>query len=109
MLGRLSLRARLMLGVIALAAIGLVAADAVTYASLRSFLVHRVDTSLAADEHSGGGPGDGRGGGPGQQDVARQLRSADGTRVLATFPAQPRPDQPSSSPSLPATISLHAA
>jgi two-component system OmpR family sensor kinase len=46
MLGRLSLRARLVLGVIVLAAVGLAAADVATYTSLRSFLVERTDTSL---------------------------------------------------------------
>jgi two-component system OmpR family sensor kinase len=46
MLGRLSLKARLVLGVIVLAAIGLAAADVATYASLRSFLVQRTDESL---------------------------------------------------------------
>src|SRR6266536_76857 len=40
----LSLRARLILGVIALAAIGLVAADIATYSSLRSFLLDRTET-----------------------------------------------------------------
>jgi two-component system OmpR family sensor kinase len=44
----LSLRARLILGVIALAAIGLVAADFATYSALRSFLIDRTDTSLDA-------------------------------------------------------------
>jgi two-component system, OmpR family, sensor kinase len=43
---QLSLRARLILGVIALAAVGLVAADFATYSSLRSFLVDRTDSSL---------------------------------------------------------------
>jgi len=47
-LNRLSLRARLLLGVFVLAAIGLVAADAATYASLRSFLLDRVDKTLEA-------------------------------------------------------------
>lgn len=108
MLARLSLRARLMIGVIALAAIGLVSADAVTYASLRSFLVHRVDSTLAADEHVGGGPG-GLGRGPGPPGVVRQFRSADGTRVFATFPGQAPPGQTSSSPRLPGKISLAAA
>ena len=42
----LSLRARLILGVIALAAVGLVAADFATYSALRSFLIDRTDTSL---------------------------------------------------------------
>ena len=44
----LSLRARLILGVIALAAVGLVAADVATYSALRSFLIDRTDTSLEA-------------------------------------------------------------
>src|SRR5438552_3890559 len=110
MFARLSLRARLILGVIALAAIGLVTADAVTYASLRSFLVSRVDSSLAADEHFGGGAdggGDGQRSGP--PNVAMQYRSVDGTRVIATFPTRPAPGEAPSSPSLPATISVPAA
>ncbi len=48
MLNRLSLRARLILGVIALATVGLLVADVATYGSLRSFLVSRTDDSLAA-------------------------------------------------------------
>jgi two-component system OmpR family sensor kinase len=43
----LSLRARLILGVIVLAAVGLAIADVVTYTSLRSFLVARVDRNIA--------------------------------------------------------------
>ena len=68
-LNRLSLRARLLLGVFVLAAVGLVAADGATYASLRSFLLDRVDKTLeighgqaeqtAFPDH--GGPGGGRG------------------------------------------------
>ena len=49
MLGRLSLRARLVLGVLVLAAVGLVAADVATYTSLRSFLFDRTDNTLDAD------------------------------------------------------------
>jgi two-component system OmpR family sensor kinase len=45
-LRRLSLRARLILGVISLAAVGLVVADVVTYSSLHSFLIDRTDASL---------------------------------------------------------------
>ncbi len=45
---RLSLRARLLIAVAAVALIGLVAADIATYTALRSFLVDRVDESLAA-------------------------------------------------------------
>jgi two-component system OmpR family sensor kinase len=48
-LSRLSLRTRLLVGVIALAAVGLVAADAATYRELRSFLVGRVDATLQED------------------------------------------------------------
>jgi two-component system OmpR family sensor kinase len=52
MLQRLSLRTRLVLGVVVLAALGLVAADVATYSSLRSFLVQRIDSSLNAS-HAG--------------------------------------------------------
>ena len=48
MRARLSLRARLLLGVFVLAAAGLAAADVATYASLRSFLIDRVDSALEA-------------------------------------------------------------
>src|SRR5690242_8971079 len=46
MLARPSLRARLLLGVIAIAFAGLVTADVATYASLKSFLIDRVDSTL---------------------------------------------------------------
>jgi len=46
MLARLSLRARLVLGVIVLGAIGLLVANVATYASLREFLFDRTDRSL---------------------------------------------------------------
>jgi two-component system OmpR family sensor kinase len=72
MLGRLSLRARLLLGVIALVAVGLVAADLATYTELRQFLFDRVDSTLNANHmaieqalsnqqpgHGGPGPGPG--------------------------------------------------
>src|SRR5712691_8896362 len=72
-LGRLSLRARLLLGVVALAAVGLIAADVVTYSKLSSFLVKRTDSSLNAAHQaveaalvrptSGNGPGSGPDGG----------------------------------------------
>jgi two-component system, OmpR family, sensor kinase len=45
----LSLRARLLLGVVVLAALGLVVADVVTYRELRTYLVGQVDTKLQAD------------------------------------------------------------
>ena len=43
---RLSLRARLLLAVISLAAVGLVVANVVTFTSLRSFLLDRADRTL---------------------------------------------------------------
>jgi two-component system OmpR family sensor kinase len=48
MFHRLSLRARLVIGVFLLAGAGLAAADVATYSSLRSFLLDRVDNSLQA-------------------------------------------------------------
>jgi two-component system, OmpR family, sensor kinase len=68
MLGRLSLRARLVLGVIVLAAAGLAAANVATYTSLRAFLFDRTDDALARSQpplerssHGGRCPGsDGR-------------------------------------------------
>ncbi len=65
---RLSLRVRLLLGVFVLSAVGLTTADAVTYGSLRSFLVNRVDGTLDSGHpqveqlafgHPHGGPGGG--------------------------------------------------
>lgn len=47
-MSRVSLRARLLLGVVVLAGLGLVAADVATYTSLRSFLLQRVDNGLEA-------------------------------------------------------------
>lgn len=44
----MTLRARLTLALVALLAIGLIAADAVTYTALRSFLLQRVDQQLRA-------------------------------------------------------------
>jgi two-component system OmpR family sensor kinase len=48
MLSRLSLRARLLLGVVLLTAVGLVAADLATYKSLGNYLYSRVDNTLNA-------------------------------------------------------------
>jgi two-component system OmpR family sensor kinase len=46
MLARLSLRARLLLGVIVLSLVGLAVANVATYASLRSFLFDRTDAAM---------------------------------------------------------------
>jgi len=108
----LSLRARLVLGVLVLAAAGLFAADASTYTSLRSFLLDRVDSTLQADHQGaantaldgqcsgGGGPGDG---------VYVELRSSSGAVIcpgeVPHFPGTKTP----SPPDLPATIALPAS
>ena len=117
MLRQLSLRTRLVLGVLVLAAAGLAAADAATYTSLRSFLVQRVDKTLEADhpEGSGGGgehrPGPGQGlGGSGRYDVFTQYRTHDGTTVLSTHePEGPSGTTTASPPQLPDTISMKGA
>jgi two-component system OmpR family sensor kinase len=100
--GRLSLRARLLLGVFVLAAVGLTAADAATYTSLRSFLLDRVDSALEAGhtqvEHAeldggaslgrgpGGGQGEQPGGGPPAQGIDwYQVRTLSGSVVAHGF------------------------
>jgi two-component system, OmpR family, sensor kinase len=130
---RLSLRTRLILGVIAVAAVGLFAADLATYSSLRSFLFDRTDSSLndahqaveAAlrphhDDH-GGPQGDDRGSGPrdgGQVPLGSltgavrgyylQLRRADGSVVGGGAAPQFSGGEQASPPSLPAKLALPA-
>jgi two-component system OmpR family sensor kinase len=110
-LRRLSLRSRLVLGVICLALVGLVAADVATYSSLHSFLVGRTDRSLDDAHHSidaewhnphdPGGPVDAAG-------YYVQVRRQDGTVVSSalesTFGSD---DSDESPPRLPETVSLH--
>jgi two-component system, OmpR family, sensor kinase len=113
MLSRLSLRARLVLGVIVLAAVGLAVADVATYTSLRSFLLDRVDNTLNA-VHPGAEQlvfGRGRGPGPGDlgnqlADTCIQVRRVSGP-VVATHctPAFPGGETPAT-PAFPKTISL---
>src|SRR5271167_2108983 len=68
----MSLRARLLVGLVVLVAAGLAVAAFATYAAQRSFLYNRVDqqaASVAAQVGSGGGPGGGpEGGEPGGND-----------------------------------------
>ena len=104
MLGRLSLRARLLLVVLALATVGLLAADVVTYSSLSSFLLDRTDSSLDDTAHSISQPGhadDTRIAPPG---TVVQARSLDGKTVVATVARPALPGQAAPSPKLPATI-----
>ncbi|HEX7310716.1 MAG TPA: HAMP domain-containing protein, partial [Gaiellaceae bacterium] len=115
MLARLSLRTRLVLGVLVLAAAGLAVADAATYTSLRSFLTQRVDNTLDADHPEGGGHGGphDRGGGPGgfnRSNTFTQYRTHDGTTILASYaPQGPGDSTAASPPQLPGTISMKGA
>jgi two-component system, OmpR family, sensor kinase len=116
MLGRLSLRARLVLGVIVLAAAGLAVAGVATYASLRSFLLDRTDETLQEShfgiEHAleeGGCPESGgrplAGASPGDY---VEVRGSDGT-VLCRVQIVGRNDRTPSPPKLPETIDAPAA
>ena len=110
MLDRLSLRARLVLGVIVLGAIGLAVANVATYASLRSFLIDRTDASLEQAspgiEHelarSGCNPGRRPPPGVDPGDFV-QVRTADGT-VACSWRLTPLGESAPSPPALPDTI-----
>ncbi len=115
---RLSLRTRLVLGLLVLAAAGLVAADIATYKSLSSFLFDQVDSNLNAahpgveqtvfqgDDSGGrGGPGHGRFNAqvPGDcVQVRRQTGAVVGSTCYAAFPGATA----SSAPKWPSTVSL---
>ncbi len=110
MLDRLSLRVRLVLGVIVLGAIGLAVANVATYASLRSFLIDRTDATLEQAnpgiehelEHSGcsGGRRPPPGVAPGD---FVQVRTADGA-VACSWQLTPLGESAPSPPALPGTI-----
>jgi two-component system, OmpR family, sensor kinase len=102
-LGRLSLRARLLLAVLTLATVGLVAADVATYSSLRSFLFDRTDSSLddSATALVRRHDSDLRFAPPG---TFVQVRSLSGGTVLATLPGARVPGGKAPSPSLPDEI-----
>jgi two-component system OmpR family sensor kinase len=104
-----SLRARLLLVLAGLAVVGLLVADVVTYAALRSFLVDRVDNSLATSirDVKGGPMGERRFIPPRKlyHDFAAETgglyvewRDADGTvseaGVVSEGPEPPTPDLP---------------
>jgi two-component system OmpR family sensor kinase len=86
---QLSLRTRLILGVIVLAAVGLVAADVATYSSLSSFLIQQTDQQLAA-AHQGldaalhGGDPDGDPLARAVRGYAVQIRTAGGSVVASS-------------------------
>jgi two-component system OmpR family sensor kinase len=106
----LSLRSRLVLGVIGLALVGLVAADVATYSSLQSFLFDRTDSSLddahhAVDAqlhgpHGPGGPVEAPG-------YFVQIRRQDGTVVSSSLESAFGDDSDEAQPELPKTLSLH--
>jgi two-component system OmpR family sensor kinase len=104
----MSLRARLVLGVIVLAFLGLAAADIATFTSLRSFLVNRTNSQLDSLQHAFGQPGF-QGSGPGQPPVYIQLRAADGTTIVGRQSSPQFGDEDVSPPKLPETITLAGA
>jgi two-component system OmpR family sensor kinase len=125
---RLSLRARLILGVIALTAIGLVAADIATYTSLGSFLIGRTDSSLDAAHvavegallHHGRPRSSGQGGGVRQGDDGPaigdltaaapgdyvELRTLNGRVVVSGLVPQFSGEEQEEPPILPSSIRL---
>jgi two-component system OmpR family sensor kinase len=120
---QLSLRTRLILGVIVLAAAGLVAADIATYSSLRSFLVDQTDASLddahravefaVSERPSGDGdthPFPDRGGpvAGAVRGFCAQVRRANGTIVSGGCSVQFSGEQQRSAPAYPETVSLPA-
>ena len=116
MLKRLSLRTRLVLGVLAVATVGLLVADVATYTSLRSFLFDRVDSTLNDDHRAvesylraAANSPDGLTTLPTlEPGLYAQIRGSDG-RVLGTFPTRGFPGHaPLSPPKLPTTIRFPA-
>jgi two-component system OmpR family sensor kinase len=103
-LGRLSLRARLLLAVLALATVGLLAADIATYSSLSSCLIDRTDSSLRDTAHSISQPGGDLGTRIAPPGTVVQVRSLDGATVVATVARPALPGYAAPAPKLPATI-----
>ena len=110
-----SLRTRLVAITVALAAVGLIVAGIATYAALRSFLVDRVDRTLAASTTgvsralTRGGPG--AVGGLGQAGQLTpglyvEVRDPNGRQLFGQ--ALTPPGQPAKTPKLPATIDTSA-
>ena len=112
MLSRVSLRTRLLVGVIALAAVGLIAADVATYRALSSYLLGQVDNTLNqvhvgienyVFEDPGGPlpasavPGD-----------CLQVRGPSGTVISSGCFAAFHGNKPPPSPNLPAHVALPA-
>ena len=113
MLSRLSLRARLLLGVVVLASLGLAAADIATYESLSNYLFSRVDNTLNAvhpgvEQTAFGGASHG----PGPDEIAPpgycvELRTPS-QRILASKCQDAPGETQQSAPNYPQTVSLPA-
>ena len=110
----LSLRTRLVLGLLVLAAVGLVVADVATYKSQESFLFQQTDQTLQNEHQFGdraGGP-DGGSGGPGGQlppELYVEVRSLSTGKVLEQLGPEAFPGAKAGAPPrLPATITLTA-
>ena len=104
MIKRLSLRARLLLGVVALAAVGLVAANVATYSTLSSYLLDRTDSTLDQTAQTLRRPGPGGGIRSAPPGTFVQVRSLDGDTVVATFSGATLPGASVPAPNLPDTV-----
>jgi len=104
MVRRLSLRARLLLGVVALAAVGLVAANVATYSTLSSYLLDRTDSTLDQTAETLRRPGPGGGIRSAPPGTFVQVRSLDGDTVVATFSGATLPGAGVPAPKLPGTV-----
>jgi two-component system OmpR family sensor kinase len=106
-----SLRARLVVGVIVLAGLGLFVADVATYRSLSSYLIARTDATLEQTHTAlfprGPGSNDDLGPGPG---AARgyyiELRTLRNSVIRSQFVSEFGGSKPPPKPSLPATIAI---
>ena len=104
MVRRLSLRARLLLRVVALAAVGLVAANVATYSTLSSYLLDRTDSTLDQTAQTLRRPGPGGGIRSAPPGTFVQVRSLDGDTVVATFSGATLPGASVPAPNLPDAV-----
>jgi two-component system, OmpR family, sensor kinase len=106
----LSLRTRLVLGLLVLATAGLVAADIATYHSQESFLFDQTDSTLQSGHQFAHGPGPGRNGRQGNlpPDVYVEVRSLQTGKVLWRNQGRFPGEKAASPPKLPARFTLAA-
>ena len=101
-LDRLPLRVRLVAGLVALVAVGLLVAGLAATSALRSYQLDRVDEQLAEAAGSPALRGDGPRGGPGRQGPRDRLPGEQYVAVLDAGGAVVRADAADSAPDLPA-------